>query len=78
MGSSTHADVNSQKATHLLGKVASAIGRVENLIVKHREVESQAQADRMSWRQLKECNILHTVAKMSVISIRQVKTRIKL
>ena len=29
----------------LLGKVASAIGRVENLVVKDREVERQAQAN---------------------------------
>ena len=46
---------------YLLGKVASTIGGIQNLVVKHREVESQAQADGMSWGKLKECNILHTL-----------------
>lgn len=44
---------------HLLREVASPIGGVKDLIVKHREIKRQTQADGVCWRKLKECDVLH-------------------
>ena len=41
----------------LLGKVASLVGGVEDLIVKDREVESQAKANRMCRGEIRCCNL---------------------
>lgn len=40
----------------LLGKVASLVGRVQDFIVKHREVEGQSKADGVSWGKISLCN----------------------
>lgn len=44
---------------HLLGQVASALWRVENLVVEHAEVERQAQADGVRGRQVHQRDVLH-------------------
>jgi len=36
----------------LLGEVTGSVGRVEDLVVEHREIEGQAQADRVRGRQV--------------------------
>ena len=43
---------------HLLGQVAGALGRVEDLVVKHAEVERQAQADGVGRGQVHQGNVL--------------------
>ena len=42
----------------LLGKVASKVRGVKDLIVEHREVERQAKPDGVGWSQICEGNIL--------------------
>jgi hypothetical protein len=41
----------------LLGKMASLIGRVQDLIVENGEVKSQTKADRVSGRKIRLCNL---------------------
>ena len=43
---------------HLLGQVARALWRVEDLVVEHGEVEGQAQADGVGGRQVHQRNVL--------------------
>lgn len=39
--------------------MAGTIGRVEDLVVKHREIESQAKTDGVGWSKFEESDILH-------------------
>lgn len=48
------------QAAYLLRQMAGTIWRVENFVVKHREIEGQAQADWVSWSKFEESNVLHT------------------
>ena len=41
----------------LLGEVARAVGRVQDLVVEDREVEGQAEADRVRGRQLRDGDV---------------------
>jgi hypothetical protein len=41
----------------LLSEVASAVGRVEDLVVEDREVEGQTQPDRVGWGELGLCDV---------------------
>ena len=41
---------HTRQNTNLFGEIASAVRRVENLIVEDREVKSKPQSNRMSWR----------------------------
>jgi hypothetical protein len=41
----------------LLGEVASAVGRVEDLVVEDREVKGQTQPDRVGWGELGLCDV---------------------
>ena len=43
--------------------MASALGRVEDLVVEDREVESKAKADGMSRSEVGESNVLRKEAK---------------
>lgn len=44
--------------THLLGQVAGALRGVEDLVVEHREVEGQAQADGVGGGQVHQGDVL--------------------
>lgn len=44
--------------THLLGQVASALGRVQDLVVEHREVQGQTQTDGVGRGQVDQSNVL--------------------
>jgi hypothetical protein len=46
------------RAAHLLGQVAGALWRVEDLIIEHREVERQAQPDGVCGRQVNQGDVL--------------------
>lgn len=45
---------------YLFGHGTSFLWWIENLIVKHWEVECQPQPYRVCWRQISQCNILQT------------------
>ena len=41
----------------LLGKMASLIRRIKDLVVEHREIQSQTKADRVSGRKIRGGNV---------------------
>lgn len=49
--------VKSETTTHSLGQVARALGRVQDLVVEHGEVEGQPQADGVRGRQVLVCQV---------------------
>lgn len=48
---------------HLFSKTASTVGRVEDLVVENREVESQSKSDRVRGSKFSISNILHIYKK---------------
>lgn len=69
-----------QAVAHLLGEVTCALRRVENLVVEHREVERQAQADGVGGRQVHQSNVLHKTrgsSKPRIVSKRPMEEMLK-
>ena len=55
----------SRAASHLLGKVTSALWGVEDLVVEHGEVKGKAQTDGVSGGQVDQGNVLQHSARLS-------------
>ena len=49
------------EGAYLLGQMASALGRVEDLVVEHGEVEGETQTDRVGGSQVGEGNVLQRI-----------------